>query len=157
MNKSLSKALLGAVVAGAALLSLSVASWSMGHGGGMDFDPARMVAHMSDRLDLTEEQADRVKQLTTSAKDQSAADRKRIQELREQLKAQRDNFDAGKAQIAADEIGEITSRMVFQAVSTHAEIYQLLTDEQKEEMDAMLEQRESRLDRWRHSGKKLRE
>jgi len=31
MNKSLSKALLGAVVAGAALLSLSVASWSMGH------------------------------------------------------------------------------------------------------------------------------
>jgi len=57
----------------------------------------------------------------------------------------------------ADEIGEITSRMVFQAVSTHAEIYQLLTDEQKEEMDAMMEQRESRLDRWRHSGKKLRE
>jgi Spy/CpxP family protein refolding chaperone len=129
----------------------------MGHGGGMDFDPGRMVAHMTDRLDLTDEQASRVKQLTTSGKDQSAADRKRIQELREQLRAQRDNFNAGEAQMMADEIGEITSRMVFQAVSTHAKIYQLLTDEQKEEMDAMMEQRESRLDRWRHSGKKLRE
>jgi len=156
MNKSLSKALLGAVVAGAALLSLSVASWSMGHGG-MDFDPARMVAHMTDRLDLTEGQATSVKQLTTAAKERLAADRKRLQELREQLKAQRDDFNAGKTQVMADEIGEITSRMVFQAVSTHAEIYQLLTDEQKEEMDAMMEQRESRLDRWRHSGKKLRE
>ena len=157
MNKSFSKALFGAFVAGAALLSLSVASWSMGHGGGMDFDPGRMVAHMSDRLDLTEEQESRVKQLTTEAREKSVVDRKRIAELREQLKGQRDNFDAGKAQMAADEIGEITSRMVFQIASTHAEIYQLLTDEQKEEMDAMMEQRESRLDKWRHSGKKSRE
>jgi Spy/CpxP family protein refolding chaperone len=157
MNKSLSKALLGAVVAGAALLSLSVASWSMDHGGGMDFDPGRMVAHMTDRLDLTEEQASSVKQLTTAAKERLTADRKRLQELREQLKAQRDDFDAGKAQVMADEIGEITSRMVFQAVSTHAEIYQLLTDEQKEEMDTMMEQRESRRDHWRQGGKKPRE
>ena len=104
MNKSLSKALLGALVAGAALLSLSVASWSMDHRGGMDFDPERMVAHMTDRMDLTEEQASRVQQLTTAASEQSASDRKRIRELREQLKAQRDNFDAGEAQVMADEI-----------------------------------------------------
>jgi protein CpxP len=157
MSKSLSKALLGAAVAGVALLSLSVASWSMGHGGGVDHDPARMVAYMSDRLDLSEDQQIRVKQLTASAREQSDADRKRIQELREQMRAQRDNFDAGKAQKIADEIGEITSRMVFQAVSTFAEIYQLLTDEQKAEMDDMMDQRESRRDHWRQSGKKSRE
>jgi Spy/CpxP family protein refolding chaperone len=116
-----------------------------------------MVAHMTDRLDLTEEQAGRVKQLTTKARERLAADRTRLAELREQLKAQRDNFDAGKAQVMADEIGEITSRMVFQAVSTHAEIYQLLTDEQKAEMDVMMEQRESRRDHWRQGGKKYRE
>ena len=36
-------------------------------------------------------------------------------------------------------------------------IYQLLTDEQKEEMDTMMEQRESRRDHWREGGKKSRE
>ena len=157
MSKSLSKALFGAIVAGAALLSLSVASWSMGHGDGMDFDPGRMVAHMTDRLDLTEEQASRVKQLATTARENSAVDRKRMAELRDQLKAQRDDFDAGKAQVMADEIGQITSRRVFQAVSMFAEIYQSLTDEQKAEMDDMMEQRESRRDHWRQSGKKSRE
>lgn len=157
MNKSLSKALLSAAAAGAALLSLSVASWSMGHGGGMDHDPARMVAYMTDRLDLSEQQTSQVKQLTASAREQSDVDRKRMQELREQMKALRDDFDAGKAQKIADEIGEITSRVVFQIISTYADIYQLLTDEQKAEMDDMLEQRESHRDRWRQSGRKSRE
>ncbi|RLA49325.1 MAG: hypothetical protein DRR04_01860 [Gammaproteobacteria bacterium] len=157
MSKSRSKALLGAVVTGVVLMSLSVASWSMGHDGGMDHDPARMVAHMTDRLDLTEEQVSRVKQLMTATREQSDADRKRLRDLRGQMKTQRDNFDAGKAQKIADEIGEITSRMVFQIASTHAKIYQLLTDEQKAEMDDMMDQHQSRRDHWRQSGKKSRE
>lgn len=123
----------------------------------MDHDPVRVVAYMTERLDLSEEQQVRVKQLTASSRVQSDTDRKRLQELREQMKAQRDNFDEGKAQKIADEIGEITSRMVFQISSAYAEIYQLLTDEQKAEMDNMMDQRKSRRDHWRQSGKQSRE
>jgi len=157
MTNSITRALLAATVAGLALLSLSATSWAMHHGGGTDPDPARMIAHMADRLDLTEDQRSAVKELLTSSREQSAADRERLKALREDLRGQRDNFDAGKAQTMADEIGEITSRMVFQLASTQARIYTLLTDEQKAEMDAMMEERDERRDKWRKDGKKRKE
>ena len=157
MKNSLIRALIGAVAAGVTLLSLSAASWSMDHGGPMNHDPARMVAHMVDRLDLTEDQQAQVAELMASSSAQSATDRKRLQELREDLRGQRDNFDAGQAQKMADEMGEITSRMVFQVTSTQAGIYELLTDEQKAEMDEMMEQRDERRSKWRKDGKKSRE
>ena len=54
-------------------------------------------------------------------------------------------------------MGEITSRMVFQVTSTQAGIYELLTDEQKAEMDEMMEQRDERRSKWRKDRKKSRE
>ena len=153
MKNSFTKALIGTVAAGTVLLSLSAASWSMGHGGGMSFDPARMVAHMTDRLDLSEEQESEVTALLSATSEQSASDRQRLGELREGLRAQRDNFDAGTSQKMADEIGEITARMVFQATSTHAQIYQLLSEEQRVQMDEMMAKREERRGKWRKDGK----
>ena len=149
MKNSIGKALLGATMAGLALLSLSATSWAMKHGGGMDHDPARMVAHMAQRLDLSEEQQGRVEELLTSSRENNVADRERLQVLREQMRAQRQNFDSGKAQKMADEIGEITGRMVFDATRTQAEVYQLLTDEQRQEMDALMEKRDDRRSKWR--------
>jgi len=153
MKNSIGKALLGATMAGLALLSLSATSWAMSHGAGMDHDPGRMVAHMAQRLDLSEEQQNRVEELLTSSREQSAADRERLQVLRKQMHAQRNDFNTGEAQKIADEIGEITGRVVFDATRTHAEVYQLLTDEQRQEMDAMMEKRGERRGKWRRDGK----
>jgi Spy/CpxP family protein refolding chaperone len=61
---------------------------------------------------------------------------------------QRGAFDAGEAQRLADEIGQITSRMVYQAASTQARIYQLLDEEQRAELGEFMEDHEPRRDRW---------
>jgi len=139
------------------MLCVSVASWSMGHGEGPGHDPALMVAHMTARLDLTEEQQGKVEELMASSGEQIGADRARLMQLREEMRGQRDSFDAGQAQVIADKFGEISGRMMFQTSSTYAGIYQLLTDEQKAEMDALMEKRESRREKWRDLGRKYRE
>jgi protein CpxP len=157
MTNSITKALMGAAMAGLALLSLSASSWAMNHGGARDHDPAKMLSHMTERLDLTQEQQGQIKEVMVSSREQSSADQERMKVLREEMREQRDNFDAGEAQKLADEIGEITSRMVFDATSTHARIYLLLTDEQKAEMDAMMEKRHERRGKWRKGDKQAQE
>ena len=152
MNNSLRKALLGAGFAAASLLTLSSATGSMGLGGGMDHDPGRMVEHIADRLDLSEEQLVEVEKVLDTTRDALAADRQRLKDLRSELYAQRENFDAGETQAAADEIGQITARMVYQATSSHAQIYQLLTSEQRQQMDSMIEKRHARRAKWRRQG-----
>ena len=157
MTNSITRALLGAAMAGMVLLTLAAGSSAMNHAGGMDHDPDRMIAHMTDRLDLTEEQQGQIKEVMASSRTRSAADRERMKVLREKMSAQRDNFDAGEAQAIADEIGEITSRTVFQAASTYAQIYKLLTDEEKAAMDAMMEKRHERRGKWRKDGKQAQQ
>ena len=97
MTNSITKALMGAAMAGLALLSLSAGSWATNHGGAMDHDPAKMLAHMTERLDLTQEQQGQIKEVMASSRTQSIADRERMKVLREEMRAQRDNFDAGQA------------------------------------------------------------
>ena len=158
MRNSLTKALMGAGVACLALLSLSAATWSMGPGGGgMYHDPARMIAHMSDKLNLSEEQQSQVEEIMGASRAKGAEDRKRMQELRTQMHAQQANFNAGEAQKIADEIGEITGRMVFQASSSAAQVNVLLTDDQKAQMQEMMKQRGERRGKRREGGKKSQE
>jgi Spy/CpxP family protein refolding chaperone len=73
------------------------------------------------------------------------------------MQAQRQNFNSGEAQKLADEIGEITTRMVFDATRTQAEVYQLLSEEQRQEMDALMEKRDERRAKWRRDGKSSKE
>ena len=80
------------------LVSLSAAAWAMGPRGGMDHDPGRMLTHMADRLDLSDAQQEQVKSIVEGGMEQSGADRKRLEDLRGQLKAMRDDFDQGQAQ-----------------------------------------------------------
>ncbi|NCF17377.1 MAG: periplasmic heavy metal sensor [Haliea sp.] len=152
MNKSLRKALLGAGFAAASLLTLSAAAGALGLGGGVDHDPGRMLAHIADRLDLSEEQQAEVGKVLDTTRDALAADRQRLKELRSELHAQRENFDAGETQAAADEVGQITARMVYQATSTFSQVYQLMTPEQRQQMDSMMEKRHERRARWRRHG-----
>jgi protein CpxP len=146
MNRKFGKWLLGASL-GTALLA-STLGWAQPPGG-MDHDPQRMMAHLTSKLDLSEEQQTQVKQLMGESRKALATDSKRMQALREEMKAQAASFNAGSAQKIADEIGEITGRMVFQATKTHAEIYQLLNDQQRQELDELMAKREERRDKRR--------
>lgn len=137
--------LLGTVFGGLALGA--VTGWAK-DGYGMHGDPARMVARMTEKLDLSDDQKTGIEAILTETRGQSAADHARLQELRQQLRAQRAGFDADTARRLADEIGEITSRMVYGAASTQAQIYQLLDEEQRTELDEFMEEHEPRRDRW---------
>lgn len=140
MNKLVMR-ILPAAALGSVLL-LSGTAWSMGHKG--EFDSERMMAHMADRLELSETQEQQVGELLSQGAQQAKVDHERMREIREALKEQRHAFNAGETQKLADELGEISSRMAFQLTSKHAEVYKLLTDEQRQEMDEMAEKRESR-------------
>ena len=143
LGKRIVAAALGAVV------SLSATAWAVGYRGGMEHDPGRMMSYMAEQLELNDTQRQQVQDIATNARAQSAADRARLQELRAELKNMRNDFDAGAAQKMADEIGEITSRMVFQFSSAYAEFYSLLTPEQRAEVDQLQEERgERRSKRW---------
>ena len=139
MTNNLGKRLL-ATTLGLVVL-LSAASWAMGPGGGMDHDPARMVEHMSRKLDLSDEQKVAVEELVSSSRQASAQDMQRMRELRGEMKAQANNFEADEARKVADEIGQITGRLVYQAAETRAGVYQLLNDEQRAQMAQMMEKR----------------
>lgn len=141
---------LGTVFSGLALGA--VAGWAK-DGYRMHGDPAQMVARMADKLDLSEDQQAGIETILTETRQQSAADHARLRELRQQLRAQPGAFDADAARRQADEIGQITGRMVYQAASTQAQIYQLLDEEQRAEMEEFMEDHEPRRDRWhRHAG-----
>ena len=141
MTYQLKKWLLGATLAGAT--ALSVAGWAMGHEGGKTHDPAKMLAHMSAKLDLSSEQQTEVSSLLAAAKQTNASDRERMTELRGQMMAQRDSFDATEVRKIADEIGQVTGRMVFRASETWSQVYQLLNAEQRAELETLMAKREA--------------
>lgn len=145
MKHTLSKVIPGSVLMG--VLLLSAGAWSMGPPQGrMD----RMLEHMTEELDLSESQQSRIESLLTEAREQGAADRERMHEIREELKTLRTDFNAGSAQQLADELGGITSRMAYRMASTQAQVYQQLEPEQQAEFEEMSERREERREKRRH-------
>lgn len=144
--------LCGAALAGAAAMSLT--SWGMGPHGGMDPDPGRMLAHLGDRLELSDEQKSQVESLLAAGKEGNAANHARMQELRAQMMAMRGNFDEQKARQISDEIGQVTASMVYQASATWSQVYQLLDAEQKAQLDNMMAKRSEHRGKWREGGGK---
>lgn len=137
---------------GAVALSTAAAAavaWPGGYGLSEGRDPGRMLAHMADQLELSQEQEDQIRELISELREQSAADRERLAELRALTHAAAEDFDAGQVQLYADEIGEITSRMVFRATSIQAAVYQMLTTEQREALTELEAQRDERREHWR--------
>jgi Spy/CpxP family protein refolding chaperone len=65
--------------------------------------------------------------------------------------AQRDSFDATEARKIADEIGQVTGRMVFRASATWSQVYQLLNAEQRAELETLMAKREAHRGK-RHKG-----
>ena len=125
-------------------LLLASAAWSMGpHGRDIDHD--RMLARMSEHLQLTESQENEIQGILNENSQQMDTDRARLQEIRDAMRLQRESFDAGTTQSLADELGEITARMAYTATSKHARVYQVLDEEQRAEMLEIRAKREARM------------
>ncbi len=114
-----------------------------------DRNPGRMLAYLADELDLSQEQEDEIRALYAEMQEQNEADRARLGELRELMKAQVEDFDAGTAQKYADEIGEIATRLAYVGVSHKAAVHDVLTPEQRELLEEMMQRRAERQERWR--------
>jgi len=145
------------ILGGVAALLLSTGLWAMPPGGGMGGgmmggDPDRMLRHMTSRLELTEEQQQKVQAILEDSRKASTADISQLQELRSQLAPLGETFDATRAREVADKIGALTGSMVYRATETHAQIYQLLDDQQKAKMQGMMQERETRRDKMKSSG-----
>ena len=143
MSNSMLKIIPGTVLA--AVLLVSAGAWSMGPRPGFDVD--RMLSHIGDELDLTETQETKIEALVAESREEGKGEPERMMEIRQELKAMNEDFDAGKAQQLADELGAIASRMAYRMASTHAEIYALLEPEQREELAALEERRERRIEK----------
>lgn len=135
--KNINRTILSVVAPALATLFVSAASWSLPDGEESRHDPQHKVEMLAKMLDLTEEQEATVETLLTESMEESEGDKERLHALKAQLLDQADAFNDASAQMTADEIGQITSRMVYRKASTYAAIYQLLDDEQKEAMNEM--------------------
>ncbi|WP_116364513.1 Spy/CpxP family protein refolding chaperone [Parahaliea mediterranea] len=115
--------------------------------------PEHMIERMSEKLSLSEAQQTQIRQILESQRSQSEADRQRLGELRETLRSNSnsgDSFDAGAVQAAADEIGQITSRMTYQMAESQHQVRDVLTETQLAELDQMMERRKQRDGRGSH-------
>ena len=154
MKQSISRTLIGGTAVLVTTVSLAAVAWPGKPGGDRTMDPERMVDRLTRHLELTEEQQLQAEEIFTLSFAEGTADRARIEELRDSLKGQAAEFDAGTVQATADEIGELTSRMVYRRASTQASLYQLLDEEQRAEMEEFAEKREDRRDKMRSHGRK---
>lgn len=91
---------------------------------------------MGERLNLDEAQRYQVQEIMQGAQERSSADRERLRELR---KAMREASDDGQRAAISDEIGQITGRLAFERSTAQAAVREVLTPEQRAEMDAKRE------------------
>ncbi|MEM1153128.1 MAG: periplasmic heavy metal sensor [Pseudomonadota bacterium] len=135
------------VAALASAVTVSAVAWSGHHS--KPGDPMRMFGYISERLDLNAEQQTEVGALMSVARQERSEDQTRLKELRSELMAMKGSFDEGRAQTIADEIGQITGRMVYQMSSTFAQLYEVLDADQRAELDSMLAKRSDRRGDWK--------
>jgi Spy/CpxP family protein refolding chaperone len=149
LNKSARNAGLALILLGSLA---SAPGWTAPGGGHHGGDPARMLEKMSTHLELSESQQSEMAKLLEQAREAGAADRERMRELRQQLRAQQSSFDAGTAQALADELGQITARSSYRRVETRAAIHRLLDDSQREKLEQMEAKRDKRWMKHRREG-----
>lgn len=144
MQKKYVRTALGVGAIALATLTFTAGSWSMpGFGGGHG------MKGVFNSLDLDEEQRVAIESRLDAARSATEADRQRMRELRELARELHSNYDAGEAQQLADEMGEITGRLIFSKMSTRADIRSLLSAEQIEQLEARAEQRRAYRKGWR--------
>ena len=105
-----------------------------------------MFSHLefiADQVGLSEEQETQINELVHAHELATAVDRERVEQIREQLHTLVEEFDASQAQILADELGEITSRLAYSGAETRAAVQQLFTPEQVAMMEELRKERQA--------------
>jgi Spy/CpxP family protein refolding chaperone len=155
-GRPLLKSVLAGLGAGLITLCLATAAWSMPTGGDRHPNPEKMLEMMSEKLELDEGQRAAIGKVLAQAEEESEADRERMLKLREMID-EGAAMDNTQIEALANEMGELTTRMVRGRLTTQAGIQALLNDEQREEMAELLEHRkkrnEHRRSHWFHRDK----
>lgn len=105
--------------------------------GGDHGDGFARLEMLADQLGLSEQQEEAINQLLNASQLETAVDRERARQIREELHALADSFDAGQVQLLAEELGAITSRLTYAATAMQAEIRGLFSVEQAAQLEAM--------------------
>ena len=89
---------------------------------------------------MTVDQEAAINDVVNEAKLVSAVDRERIGQIREELRRlsrSDDVFDSSTASVLAEELAEIVSRTALSASETHWELRQILTPDQRAQVDEL--------------------
>lgn len=143
MKKMVSRS---AIVAAACLLTtLAIAEPPMGRSGGLSGrDPAQMVSHMADRLDLSEDQQTEITALLTAEQEKMQNEHYKLTELRNQLMSQTDEFDDDKVREITNDMGVISGELAYSRTFTFSEINKILTEDQQAKLESFLKDRGDR-------------
>ena len=122
----------------AAMISAS-GSASPGWVGGSGHDGAlHFLDRAADEIGLTMEQESEINGLINKAKLASAVDRERMGQIREALRnlsLSDEGFDRSAASVFTEELAEIVARTALSASETRWKLRQILTPEQREQVD----------------------
>lgn len=108
----------------------SLAQTGFGRGAPVPMVNLEHLDFLADQIGLSEEQGMEITRIVNEAQLASAVDRERMQQIKDELKQMVDDFDASQAQVLADELGEISSRLAYTAAESHAAVRQVFSDEQ---------------------------
>lgn len=147
MQRILKKSLVSAALS-VALLGAAVSYAQVPHSG--EHSHEAKLERMTKLLDLSESQQNEIKQVFQSNMSQKQADRKRLMELKRELRDFEGDFDAAAVQAKADEIGQITSRMTFQSVKAKQQLRELLSEEQRSKLKQHHAERKGHAKRGHH-------
>ena len=114
----------------AGLVAVALPSSARPGFGGESMDPLDHIERMAEHLDLTEDQEQQITDIVNEAQLANAVDRERQHQIREEMRELTVTLDEGRAQILADELGEITSRLAYSHVVTMAAVRNVFTAEQ---------------------------
>jgi periplasmic protein CpxP/Spy len=111
-----------------------------------DFLSGHMLGFVADYLDLTDAQQAQIKQIKSSAKPAMKPlfeqERQSHQQMRQLVLS--GSFDQAKAQAIANQEAQVHAQLEVQRASLSAQIYQVLTADQKTKLNQFLAKREQR-------------
>ena len=143
-----------AVLTTALTASLAVAGHdedaALGSFGGPGFGgaPGSRLMHIADELELTDEQIDQVRDITSAYREQRRDDRAAMRDLRASLReaTQAQPYDAARVEELARQISSLTTDEIIARSATFAEVMTILTPEQRAQMEEL---RENRRGHWK--------
>ncbi len=135
MNKLIVSILLASGLA--VLPGLALAQPGLSRGGPPGLDHLDHLDMLADQIGLSEEQGSQIVEIVNAGQLATAVDRERMQQIRDELRAMTASFEPSQAQILADEMGEISARLVYSRAESHAAVRQVFTDEQKVLLDEL--------------------